>query len=194
MNFRFFLALVMVIFVAAGPARAGVRDDILAGAARCSQFADDRQWLDCYYGAAQSMRSRLGLPPAPGAQTQLFAHAQSAQSGVPMTNENSAQLVETNRSRAPADQFGLPQQTHAETVDHVASRMVAFDFDKDGFFTVKLSNGQIWRQLPGDTSQAHWRKSPNDFVYNVSITHGMFGSFNLRVAGLAGGFKVERIK
>ncbi len=26
-------------------------------------WPDDRQWLDCYYGAAQPMRSQLGLSP-----------------------------------------------------------------------------------------------------------------------------------
>jgi hypothetical protein len=32
---------------------------------RCNDVGQDRQWLDCYYAAAQSVRAQLGLSPAP---------------------------------------------------------------------------------------------------------------------------------
>ncbi|HEY4077838.1 MAG TPA: hypothetical protein VGM26_12990 [Rhizomicrobium sp.] len=47
------------------------RDDAMVGAFRCAVVADSRQWLDCYYGAAQPVRAQLGLPPAMTGQTQL---------------------------------------------------------------------------------------------------------------------------
>jgi hypothetical protein len=52
-------------------AHAATRDDVLYGASRCEAIADDRMWLDCYYGAAQPMRAHLGLPPAPVSQQNL---------------------------------------------------------------------------------------------------------------------------
>jgi hypothetical protein len=55
----------------AAPAQARPRDDALSGAIRCGGIADSRQWLDCYYGAAQPMRAALGLVPALAAQVQL---------------------------------------------------------------------------------------------------------------------------
>jgi hypothetical protein len=55
------------------------RDAVMAGAYRCSAIGAGRQWLDCYYGAAQPVRSQLGLPPAPQAQLQL---SQSPPAGV----------------------------------------------------------------------------------------------------------------
>jgi hypothetical protein len=61
------------IFSVAAPAEARPRDDALAGAIRCGGIADSRQWLDCYYGAAQPVRTALDLPPALGAQLQLAA-------------------------------------------------------------------------------------------------------------------------
>jgi hypothetical protein len=53
------------------PAQARPRDDALAGAVRCAVIGDSRQWLDCYYGAAQPVRAALGLAPALAAQVQL---------------------------------------------------------------------------------------------------------------------------
>ena len=62
----------------AAPAQARPRDDALSGAFRCVVIADSRQWLDCYYGAAQPMRAALGLSPALQAQIKL---AQTPPSG-----------------------------------------------------------------------------------------------------------------
>jgi hypothetical protein len=68
-----FLLLFAAALVAAAPAQARGRDDVMAGAYRCGGIADDRKWLDCYYGAAQPVRAALGLPPAPEAQLRLAA-------------------------------------------------------------------------------------------------------------------------
>jgi len=57
--------------LAAAPVQARVRDDALSGAFRCAGIADSRQWLDCYYGAAQPVRAALGLPPALSGQIRL---------------------------------------------------------------------------------------------------------------------------
>src|SRR5258707_126800 len=55
------------------PAQARPRDDALSGAFRCAAISDSRQWLDCYYGAAQPVRTALGLSPALAAQLKLAA-------------------------------------------------------------------------------------------------------------------------
>jgi hypothetical protein len=65
--------LVPAIAVWAAPAQARPRDDALASAFRCAVIADSRQWLDCYYGAAQPVRAALGLSPALAAQIGLAA-------------------------------------------------------------------------------------------------------------------------
>ena len=52
-------------------AQARPRDDALTGAIRCGVVADSRQWLDCYYGAAQPVRTALALTPALAAQVKL---------------------------------------------------------------------------------------------------------------------------
>ena len=52
-------------------AEARPRDDALSGAFRCAVIADSRAWLDCYYGAAQTVRASLGMQPALAAQIRL---------------------------------------------------------------------------------------------------------------------------
>ena len=67
------LLLVPAMLSLAAPAQARPRDDALTGAIRCGVVADSRQWLDCYYGAAQPVRAALGLGSALPAQIKLAA-------------------------------------------------------------------------------------------------------------------------
>jgi hypothetical protein len=70
---RRFWWIVPFVLLAAQPAAARPRDEAIATAFRCSVIADSRQWLDCYYGAAQPVRIALGLAPALAAQARLAA-------------------------------------------------------------------------------------------------------------------------
>ena len=63
--------LVPAVLSLAIPAQARPRDDALTGAIRCGVVADSRQWLDCYYGAAQPVRAALGLGSALPGQIKL---------------------------------------------------------------------------------------------------------------------------
>ena len=135
---------------------------------RCNDFGQDRQWLDCYYAAAQPVRAQLGLSPAPQARPLPATDAQAKLSPVPPP----ASLSGTTR-------FPL------------ASRMASYSFNRYGTFTVVLANGQTWRQLSGDTSIARWTKPASS--YTVKITHGALRSFNLKVGGASGEYKVEQI-
>jgi len=145
-----------------------VRDAVMGGAFRCTASADERQWLNCYYAAAQPMRARLGLSAAPQAAPVL--------------------------PPAPVPQFGRKPPPRAEipdSVDHVTARMQAYTFDKLGWFTVTLDNGQVWKQVQGDTTFAkNWKKPAPS--YQVRVSHGFLGSYNLQVQGLPGLYKVIR--
>jgi hypothetical protein len=63
-------ASAMLVF-ATSEIQARSRDDVIAGMFRCAVIGDTRTWLDCYYGAAQSLRADLGLQPAPPEQVRL---------------------------------------------------------------------------------------------------------------------------
>jgi len=161
---------------------------------RCGALTDLRQFLDCYYGAAQPLRSQLGLPPAPAAQQRLAAGVM----GIAPANPAGASAAAppsrpaVNPEPNPAASFGLPVQPRDS--ERVTARMTSFSFDRFGFFTATLSNGQVWVQEDGDTLHAPWSKPADKFVYNVSVSHGLLGSYNLRVVGMTGAYKVKRLR
>lgn len=50
---------------------ADARASVRAASMRCDSITDERNWLNCYYGAAQPARADLGLQPAPQSQQDL---------------------------------------------------------------------------------------------------------------------------
>jgi hypothetical protein len=68
---HFWWLLILGGVALAAPAQARPRDEALSGAFRCAAITDSRQWLDCYYGAAQPVRAALGMPPALAGQLKL---------------------------------------------------------------------------------------------------------------------------
>jgi hypothetical protein len=150
-----------------------VRDQVLTGAFRCNPVSNDRQWLDCYYAAAQPMRAILGLPAAP------------------QTRPLPGQPVSAVAAPHPDRSFGLSAPPKFSDVGHVVSHMTDYKFDAHGIFTVTLANGQVWQQVAGDTTVARWKNAPDSYV--VQISHGFLGSYNLQVKNQPGLFKVLRL-
>ncbi len=163
------------------PQAADIRDAVLSGVSRCAGLGDDRQWLDCYYSAAQPMRAYLQLSPAPQPPPTLQNRGNAAAHTISL----SARTLGT-----AADDFGLSDDTSRSK--SITGRMASYVFNKKGMFTVALSNGEIWRQLTGDTSFAHWNEQPQKYI--IHISRGLLGSYNLEVRNNPGMFKVHRIQ
>lgn len=158
----------------AGPAAPGeeaVRDRVMASATGCA-VTNDRQWLDCYYAAAQPMRDQLHLSPAP--------QAKIAPPPPPPTQPPMFPVAH------PVPEAGAMAGRKQMNV-----RMTSYSFAKTGYFTVTLDNGQTWRQIDGDTDFAHWKKPASS--YQVRITEGFLRSYNLQVKGLPGLYKVALV-
>jgi hypothetical protein len=152
---------------------ADARVSILSSAVNCGSLDDDRKWLNCYYGATNPMRSRLGLLPlSPGAPPPLW----SPQPGQLASSMNTP---------------GLPYRP-ADTPARfpMVSQIQSYSFDQLGTFTVVLANGQIWRQLSGDTNNANNLKA-NDMI---TISRGAIGSYNLQFGKHPKYFKVTRVR
>lgn len=145
------------------PQDLAVRDAVIVAASRCGSVAAERLWLDCYYSAANPARSLLGLAPA----------------AVP----------------APATALPPTRTSHGGVFDKQpiqgSARMVSYKFDSHGFFTVVLDNGEVWRQIDGDTTMAHWFRKPDFYV--ATVTAGALGSSNLRVQGEGRSYRVRRV-
>lgn len=207
-----------------GTAEARPRDEVMINVYRCAGHASTREWLDCYYGAAQPQRAALGLSPAPAAQVALVANSPAP--GVPQDPAiRDAVIVAASRCGSvatdrpwldcyysaanparsllglapiavPALATALPpaRTSLGEMFDKQpvkgSGRMASYTFDSHGFFTVVLDNGEVWRQIDGDTTMAHWFKKPGFYV--ATVTAGALGSSNLRVQGEGRSYKVRR--
>jgi hypothetical protein len=161
------------------------RDEVMSGAARCEGIADNRAWLDCFYGSAQPMRALLNLPPAPPSQTKLVPPPGAAYT-------------------RPAGSFGAgvsaPEKSGGFWADLLGSTkplivnmaMTDYSFNKDGLFTVTLTNGQVWREAESSLIRAKWMKPAKS--YRVTIAYSSLDTFNLRVRGDSEIYTVHRVQ
>jgi hypothetical protein len=197
-----------------GTALADARDDVVAGMMRCAVIADDRQWLECYYGAAQPMRGRLGLPPAPQSQQQLL---QQHYSGAPVhpvypamaaplaplgaAPSYQAQPQMASRAPVPSGPPPMPKQRGIFSDFLGGSDLVrnapvqSYEFARDGAFTITLTDGQVWQQTADDAGRhpAKWREPAQNM--RVTISEGAMRSFNMTVDGNDSvQYKVHRIR
>jgi hypothetical protein len=179
-------AILGLVLLCAAPvaAAADPRGDALAGAARCRSIADDRMFLDCVYGAMQPLRAELGLPPAPPAQIRLVPPATAAMPVPPASS--------VSRAAAPRGEGLLGSMFGSGKVEVSPQRMTDFRFDRNGFFTVTLADGAVWKQLDGDSARAHWRGKPANLV--ATVRSGAFGAHVLQVRGEAAIYKVIRVR
>lgn len=173
----FVLSLVLL----SSAAQADTRSDVLSGIARCSAIEDDHTWLNCLYGAAQPMRSQLGLPPAPATQTSLVPPASPASPRFAVAPPSASTRKESPGFFARM-LGGQPVLTDVKLSDYY--------FNAQGLFVVTLANGQIWEQQDGP--QAHWRGPASRYV--ASISRGAVGSFNLTMGDENIVYKVHRIR
>jgi hypothetical protein len=171
-----------------GLAFADAREEVVSGLTRCAALTDDRQWLDCYYGAAQPMRAWLGLSPAPQSQLKLL-QTQPQQSALPATVSRAA--VRNGPPPMPKksglfDVFGGDDVVNnAPIKDYAVSR--------DGF-TVTLPDGQVWQQTDDDAAKhpVSWRQPASSM--RVTISQGAMRSFNLVLNDENQHYKVRRIR
>jgi hypothetical protein len=171
-----------ILLLQTAAAGAAPRDDMLSGISRCNSFTDERTFLDCVYGAAQPVRAELGLPPAPQDQTRLVPSATMNAVALPPVPNAAAQPTQSRGFISKLFGTGKPVTR--------PQAMRSYVFNADGLFTVRLSNGEEWRQDGGDNSRAHWTKAASSYV--VTVVTGALGSFDLQVSGESVFYKVQR--
>lgn len=96
------------------PQAVATREDVMLRLTRCASIGDTRQYLDCYYAAAQPLRGELGLAPAPQAATYapLFSLTQS----LPPAQRLGAAMSEPSRPNL------VPQTAYRGSVTALAQR------------------------------------------------------------------------
>ena len=174
--------------LAPGLAWADAREDVVSGITRCAHLTDDRQWLDCYYGAAQPMRAWLGLSPAPQAQLKLLSE-QPKPSILPSTVTRAAVRSGPPPMPKKAGFFGMFGGDDIVNNAPVQS----YDVKPEGF-TITLLDGQVWRQTEADAEKKPVRWDLPASSMRVTISQGAANSFNLVVGEENLHHKVRRIR
>jgi hypothetical protein len=161
---RYGFILVGLALLTQGAVAGPARDEVMSGAARCAGIADDRTWLDCFYGSAQPLRATLGLQPAPLAQTRL----------VPPPG--------ASYSTPDANRYSPPQKPRGFVADIIGSSkpvvsdmpMESYRFSRNGTFTVVLKNGQTYRQEESDFVFAKWNRPAGTYLVTIIAASDKF--------------------
>jgi len=163
------------------------RDEVMSGAARCAGIADNRTWLDCFYGSAQPMRTLLGLPSAPPAQIKLVPPPGAAYVAPNAPNASNAPVAPpAEKSRGFFGDLLGPTGPIDRNVP-----MASYKFARNGTFTVVLKNGETYRQEESDTVFARWDKPASGYLVTII---GSGDNFILKVRDEPGvGFRVRRV-
>jgi len=127
-----------------------------------------------------------------GAVERLSCYDRVAQGAVRAPQAPAAQA----RGEPPADparDFGKEQlpSTAAPENDRITAEISDFLKDPREHFTVVLQNGQIWRQMAGDTGVARFQTGR---THQVTISRGVLGSYDLRFNDRNLTFKVQRLR
>ena len=153
------LVLIVPFLFAQNAVAEPTRDAVMSGAARCAGIADNRSWLDCFYGSAQPMRALLGLAPAPAAQIGLVPPPGAAYVG-----------TDAGKYARP------PERSRGFFADIIGSSkpiannmpMASYKFARNGTFTVVLKDGQTYRQEESDLVFAKWDRPASTYLVTVT--------------------------
>ena len=187
-------ALITGVGLAPLPVLADAREDVVNGMTRCAALTDDRQWLDCYYGAAQPMRAWLGLPPAPQSQLKLLQQTSQPSApamAVPLPATVTRAAVRTGPPPPPKrsgifDVFGGTDVVNNAPIQ-------SYQVTGKGF-TVTLPDGQVWKQTDEDAGKSPVTWNAPASSMRVTITQGAMHTFNLVMGDESLHHKVTRIR
>ena len=173
-----------LLFLLLGATGASAQDSLPAQLTACLPISGMLQRLACYDRVAHSIApvsrsaplQRPAASPPPVAYAPPGAAAAPAVVPPPPTGLGSERLPRT-ASAAP--------RRAQELIANVAS----VTYDARGRFTVTLDNGQVWRQLEGDTAVLQAPRNAS-----VRISRGAIGSYDLNVVGRNATYRVLRLQ
>jgi hypothetical protein len=184
------LGILAAAALAPGAALADGRQDVVNQLARCAVLNDDRQWLDCYYGAAQPLRAQLGLTPAPQANMAVLRAPQIA--NIPTRAPYTAPVAAVRRGPPPMPRTGSIFDVFGGDRVVRSAPVRSLDNGRDGFI-LTLVDGQVWEQTPSEYNKPlNWRGPVEDM--RVSVSQGAMHTFNLTVDGDKTLYKVRRTR
>lgn len=182
---RFFWLLAAVTLVSV-PAHADPARDALAVIAKCTEIATSAERLQCFDTAAAGAKSALAAPVQQTVAQTEQAPGEEEEGGV-------LSWFGLSRPNTKPEDFGKPPvRTGPKEISEISAGVVEFAKNAFGRSIFILDNGQVWKQIDGDTTEV---KDPSrGEAMKVTIETGLMGSYSLRVEGRRGIVKVRRVK
>ena len=181
-----------------GTALASPRDDVLDGLQKCSGITDDKSRLACYDALVRPAQEAMARPPEAGEATHPpTKEEQKSWFGFDLSglfNSSPSQQTTPQQFGAENTQATRQKVEQAEQeLDSITAGVTEYAFNPFGKFIIFLDNGQVWRQLQGDSGEkAMFHKNAKD--NKVTISRGLIGSYNLSINDSSRSYKVERVK
>jgi hypothetical protein len=157
--------------------------------------------------AAAQVAAPASVAPAPPAKARGFRiptfglfgskKKEPAREAAPVQAPASEAVQAPVSSAASTSEFGadrLPKPTQADGTTRpqsIRAGITEYSYTPYDRIIVFLDNGQVWRQIDGDTTVLRLRKGGS---YTAKIEKGFIGSYNLTVDGINKMVKVTRVK
>ncbi|HKE40546.1 MAG TPA: hypothetical protein VKG21_11960 [Casimicrobiaceae bacterium] len=167
-----------VSLLSVGPAYADAIRDALSEMMKCVEINEPAERLKCFDSAVPTAKNALAVPEKAPEKSLL-------------------DWFGLNRPPKPVtktEDFGKPQPEPGpgEEITEIKATVIQFARAKRNRALFVLDNGQVWKQLDGDTADV--RDPPSDEPIKVTIETGVLGSYNLMIDGRNGIIKVSRVK
>lgn len=185
----------------AAPALAQTSDAAVAEVIACQAVRGTKARLRCFDAALPALRDAHPAAVALATERAEAARQAAAEEAKEDFGLSPAQQNEARTASADdyeRDAFGeedLASARQAEEEDDVAEiDAVAVEIGKNnrGKLFVILDNGQVWRQIDGDSSSPYYPKDVEGLP--VTIKKGALGSYFVKIGRSKDAFKANRIK
>lgn len=198
---RLFTGLMAVVAVAAA-AEAAPNLEFSIG--MCAAKTNAKERLACYDAIAQRLRAGevSAAAPAPAAPAPVAAAPTPAPVAPPVTAPTTAPAPAPAAPVAaapqqPEAQFGaeyLKKESRAaagqpEPLDEIHGVITKLAFSLTGRAIVTLDNGQVWRQVEGDTDRFKGKEGET-----AKVARAFLGSYSLTVESRKQLIKVQRVR
>ncbi len=202
MRFRI-LAAGMILSLVPTALQAAPRDDILEALAKCANMSDDATRHLCFDQLVPQLKSVMSTAQAVQEEAKPWNSAVTEDgkswfgfdvgdifSSTP-TGQTTVQQFGGESISAPSDTPASQEPSQPADIDSISAKVMQYWVDPQGYFIVRLDNSQVWSQLGGDDSFAHFDAAGRN---GVVISRGFLRSYNLRLNGGGQYYKVKRIK
>lgn len=193
---RALLSGLAVIFILAAPAMAQTGDEAVASVLACEAVKGSKARLNCIEAALPALRAAYSgavALAAERAEAARQAAATEAKEEFGLSPKQTASTDEFERDAFGESDLAAANRDHEDDeVKSVAGAALEIGKNNRGKIFVILDNGQVWRQVSGDSSSPYFPKTVEGLP--VTIKKGALGSYFVKIGKAKDAFRAERIK